>query len=297
MLHHTRCYDQMSASTALGPLGPLVRMRALSPAELPSHPLLAKHQSAPVPPTKFIADVLDEAHTFVTSYWPQHFTVKSKTKQSSPSTALVEILAHEIPQRQLARHSTNSEAWFARTSLHENAAKAGTASWEEFDAGLRQDHSIHETDYTPDCIDAHTVLSWDDQTLGEVEGWGEVHVNVMEMCHQLPFPLNKRVFSVIVVTGKRNDEFVVVQIPVDLKDVPGTKYRGDSKFTSGMYVSVERGALADGGAKVKWQMGTASDAGGVLPMPVQKLGIPGAVVKDVGLFMDWCEKRRKGNAQ
>lgn len=270
-------------------------MRALSPAELPSHPLLATHQTSAISPAKFAADALNEAHTFVTSYWPQKFTVKSKTKQSPPATALVELLVHDIPAAQLAPHSTTPEAWCARTSIHENAAKAGTASWEEFDAGLRQDHSIHETDYTPDCLDAHTVLSWDDQQVGEVEGWGEVHVNVMEMCHRLPFPLNKRVFSVIVVTGKREAEFVVVQIPVDLEGVPGTKYRGDDKFTPGIYVSVERGALEDGGGKVKWQMGTASDAKGVLPMPLQKLGIPGAVIKDVGLFIDWCEKRRKGS--
>ncbi|CZT16687.1 uncharacterized protein RCC_02522 [Ramularia collo-cygni] len=280
--------------------GRLVRMRALGPAELPSHPLLASQQSAeqtaPVPANNFAQEALNEAHQFVTSYWPEKFTIKSKTKQSSPSTALVELLSHEIPPKLLPPH-TASEAWFARTSIHENAAKAGTASWEEFDAGLRQDHSIHETDYTPDCIHAHQVLTWDDQSGGEVVGWQDVHMNIMEMCHQLPAPLNKRVFSVLVITGKKGDgEFIVVQIPVDTKGMPGTKYRDDKAFTPGMYVSVERGALEDNGANVKWQMGTASDAGGVLPMFLQKLGVPGAVVKDVGLFIGWCEQRRQGKA-
>ena len=39
-------------------------------------------------------------------------------------------------------------------------------------------------------------------------------------------------------------------------------------------------------------MATASDAKGWLPMWVQKLGVPGAVVKDVGLFIRWI--RNKG---
>ena len=43
-------------------------------------------------------------------------------------------------------------------------------------------------------------------------------------------------------------------------------------------------------------MATASDANGWLPMWVQKLGIPGAIVKDVGYFMKWIldERRHMG---
>ena len=36
--------------------------------------------------------------------------------------------------------------------------------------------------------------------------------------------------------------------------------------------------------KVEWMMAVASDASGVLPMWAQKLGLPGAIAKDVGLF-------------
>lgn len=39
-------------------------------------------------------------------------------------------------------------------------------------------------------------------------------------------------------------------------------------------------------------MATASDAGGYLPMWAQKLGIPGAVVNDVGLLMKWIDGKR-----
>jgi len=41
-------------------------------------------------------------------------------------------------------------------------------------------------------------------------------------------------------------------------------------------------------------MATASDAKGNLPMAVQKMGVPGAVVKDVGFFMKWVGERRRG---
>lgn len=280
------------------PPGSLIRMRALPPTEIPAHPLLASQQASKGVPTatQFVAQALDEALDFVQAYWEKNFTLKSKSKHSAPATAAVELYAHEIQPKHLPHKATDAEAWFARSSIHENAAKTGTASWEEFDAGLRADHSIHEQDYTPDCIAAHQVLSWDDAQIGGVEGWGEVHMNVMEMCHQLPFPMDKRVFSVLVITAKREQEFVVVQIPVDTTNLPGTKYKGDSKFTPGMYCSIERGAIEEGGAKVKWQMATASDAKGVLPMFVQKMGVPGAVVKDVGLFISWCDRRRKGNA-
>lgn len=39
-------------------------------------------------------------------------------------------------------------------------------------------------------------------------------------------------------------------------------------------------------------MATASDAKGYLPMWAQKLGVPGAVVNDVGLFMKWTAENR-----
>ena len=39
-------------------------------------------------------------------------------------------------------------------------------------------------------------------------------------------------------------------------------------------------------------MATASDAGGYLPMWAQKLGTPGAIVNDVGLFMKWIDGKR-----
>ena len=46
--------------------------------------------------------------------------------------------------------------------------------------------------------------------------------------------------------------------------------------------------------QIEWLMATASDAGGWLPMWMQRLGTPGAIVKDVGLFMKYIKKERDG---
>lgn len=238
----------------------------------------------------------------MTAYLPKHFKVKAENKHSPPSTAPVELLHHEISAHDLpeaGRTQGRGEYWVARTSVHENAAKAGTASWQEFDGGLRQDHSQHEKDYTPSVVDAHKVLSWDDQlqSLGKAVGdWTDVDMNLFEMVHNLPFPLKPRVFTVLVLAAKRGNEFIDMQIPVDMSKIPNAKYVTESKYTTGIYCSIERGELLEDGTKVKWQMGTASDAQGSLPMWAQKMGIGGAVIKDVGLFMDWCEKRRKVKA-
>ncbi|EME48638.1 hypothetical protein DOTSEDRAFT_67621 [Dothistroma septosporum NZE10] len=294
----------MTTTKATPALGSHIRMKALKPSELPPHPSLASLQTAVPPPplTDFVATVLEEAEGFMTEYLPATFRVKAQSKPAPPSTATVELLAHEISAHDLpeeGRTMGQSETWFARTSVHENAAKAGTASWEEFDGTLRENHSQHEKDYTPDVIDAHEVLNWQtdvEDLQRTVAGWNEVNVTLTEMLHNIPFPLNNRVFGVLVITAKKEQEFHVVQIPVDLTNIPGNKYNEDTKVTPGMYCSIERGELIEAGTKTRWQMATASDAGGNLPMFLQKLGVPGAVVKDVGLVIDWCEKRRQGKA-
>lgn len=61
------------------------------------------------------------------------------------------------------------------------------------------------------------------------------------------------------------------------------------------YASIELCRLvADQGVEmVEWTMATTSDAKGWLPMWVQKLGIPGAISKDVAYFMNWVAGRRR----
>lgn len=294
-------------ATDNAPLGPLVRLRNKNQSELPSHSALPPTTgNARQPIAEYINAVLAEADTFMTSYLPRTFNTKSKDKRSPPATAPVELLSHEIPNADIPapvrpKGQGIAETWFARTSIHENAAKSGTASWQEFDRGTRANHAEREDDYTPDLLDAHLVFDWSEELgkLGKKVGeWEDVGAEVREMLHNIPPPLNDRVFTVMVIWAKRpaKNDWLVVQLPLDRQGLPGLKYEDRPKITTGQYVSIERGELVDGGKNVKWQMGTASDAGGILPMWAQKLGVPGAVVKDVGLFMQYCEEQRKGKA-
>jgi len=294
-------------------------MRPLSPSQLPAHPDLAAHQNTGSTPPElhtFLTDIFQEAEHFMTDYMSSHFVVKAENKSAPPSTASVKLLEKTIPAIELPTSHTpgghSEETWFARTSIHENKATAGTASWPEFEYGLLDDHSAHEKDYTPDVYDAHRVLSWDGETSSlQIRGYEKMRLSIFEMAHKIPPPLNNRVFSVAVATAKSTSDsrFLVVQIPVDIRLVDKALYAngrnkkdGDEAIKRkevqlGQYVSIERCEVLDGGAKVQWQMGTSSDAGGVLPMFVQKMAVPGAIVKDVSLFMEWIENQRKGKGE
>ncbi|TKA31068.1 hypothetical protein B0A50_02036 [Salinomyces thailandicus] len=297
------------------PLGKLVRMRALKATEMPAHPELGPQQSPRTCPPllSFLAEALNESESFMTAFLPSSFKIKGRGRPSPPAHAKVDLLEREINGGETnSVHPTIpasrvAETWFVRRSIHENAAKEGTANWDEFDMGLRRDHSQHEMEYTPDVRDAHQVLSWDEMiteqagdTGKQVGEWTDVQMSLMEMVHHIPPPLNDRVFCVLVITAKHvsGGKFLVVQIPADTTNMPRARYSPGKPGnpTQGMYTSVERGEIVEGMKGIKWEMGTASDAKGALPMFVQKLGTPGALVKDVGLFMDWCAKRRLGQA-
>ena len=62
-------------------------------------------------------------------------------------------------------------------------------------------------------------------------------------------------------------------------------------FGSRVYTSIERCILTES-ADIEWVMATASDAKGNLPMAAQKLGVPGAIVNDVGFFIGWTANNR-----
>ena len=138
------------------------------------------------------------------------------------------------------------------------------------------------------------------------------------MCHHIPPPLSNRIFSVLVVTAHTPNPtsaqlpaFIDAQIPVDISGISEAMYSngkhktdGDTPqkkkpITIGQYTSVERVKVVEKGEgknEIVWEMATASDAKGSLPMALQKMGVPGAVVKDVGFFIGWTAKRRKSAA-
>lgn len=166
----------MGGTTALGPH---LRMRNLQPAELPQHPDLSELQTTGTAPEPrvFAQEVLTEARAFVKEYWSK-LSVKSASKPSPPSTATVELLAKDISASELPS-GCSKESWFARKSIHENKKATGTADWSEFESLLFDNHSQHESEYTPDIYDAHRVLDWDSTTLSEVSGWERVEMHSM----------------------------------------------------------------------------------------------------------------------
>lgn len=72
------------------------------------------------------------------------------------------------------------------------------------------------------------------------------------------------------------------------------KKQDGRKLVEGRYVSLEKISKVEVNGKVlsKWEMMTDSDAEGALPMGVQKLGIPGAIVKDVPLALKYIISKR-----
>ena len=119
------------------------------------------------------------------------------------------------------------------------------------------------------------------------------------MCHAIPPPLNPRCFPVLVCTASTSaTSFLAVTVPVDLDSLPASFYSSGrnvkegadaqqrKKPVLGVYNAIETTYIDEKG-EIDWTMATASDAKGALPMFAQKMGIPGAIVKDVGFFMKW----------
>lgn len=277
-----------------------LRLQPLPLSSLPAHPLIVPSKTS-VPPElrAFATEVLREAVDFADNIIPTTFTAKGKPKPSPPSTARVQMLSTDLLQ---------DEHWVARRSIHADEAAPGTASYDEFVQGLLDEHSVHEQAYTPDCVDARCVMRWfEDGAARDFEEFADVHMELWEMLHKIPFPLQNRVFQVLVVRARTapGRGFVVAQVPIavppDFKEAfygSGRHVReADSrakraKVVVAAYVSAERVRVNDEGLVV-WETAVASDARGWLPMSLQKMGIPGAILKDVGLFLAWTNQQRR----
>jgi len=105
---------------------------------------------------------------------PSTFTTDPKPRASPPSQAKVNLL----------RGWRNSEKekpefWVTRQSEHIDARTKGTASWSEFEVGLRTDHAEHEMEYTPSVSGVERLLEWSGQDIGEVEVDGVTYKDVI----------------------------------------------------------------------------------------------------------------------
>ncbi|KAI1435349.1 hypothetical protein GGR50DRAFT_657091 [Xylaria sp. CBS 124048] len=294
-------------------LGPLVRRWGLPVKQLPA-------ATASIDELKpFIASILKEALPFIesaTSADAKKLWMSKGSKSSPESTAKVEVLERVVSARELqavaAKHGVKSrveaETWAARLSVHEDAAKKGTASWEEFERAFRLEHGKSEMAFTPNVIGANEAQRWDCAGLEEVEvagqSWEKFSLVVEEMRHKVGRPVLKdRTFPVLQLSCAAKQEtsgkpaFVIVSIPVP--DF-GTSEKANLAKQKGaqiaFYVSVERIRKLDDG-RIEWLLGTASDAAGVLPLWIQDKAISGIVWKDVPLFLGWIAKERGKSAK
>lgn len=284
--------------------GPLLRLWGTSPSQVPAatathsdlQPFLTSLLSEALP---FIQDVPIDPKIEGSAHW------KSKGIKTYPSsTAPVYLFERDVAAsdlrivakaNNLPTDNIEPETWFLRRSVHVDAPEKGTATWDEFKSAFKDKHAETELAFTASILNTGLYRSWDVSGV-EIEHEGETWVDwtlrYEHSVHKLPAPLKKRDFPVLQATAaaKGQRRFLTIQIAVrgidkDVDALPGGTIHG-------VYTSVER-VTADESGAIEWLMGTVSDARGVLPGWLQKLSVPGAVAKDVGMFLEWLPSQRK----
>lgn len=343
----------------------MIRLAEINTDDLPAHSAFDTSNNNNRPNLLLFAlTILEQGRNLVL---PTQFNLRFKhhsQKSAPPSNTEVEVLSCQVLADELTKASWGSnevlrpkpakladEHWYARRSFHHNLNSKrnapGTASWEEFVYGLRDNHSKNEQNFTPTIYDAHYILDWNEELQSQlssspeakregVQHFTNATMALYEMCHAMPGVVQPRCFPVLVLTADVSEsEFIAVTLPVNMSNFPGSFYSSkrnkregaDSQqkksVTLGNYVAVERvhkyvkqsththkdpetGETSehkhkpsahhihshDGGPEeeIEWVMATASDARGGIPIVFQRMGIPGAIVKDVGLFLKWIHK-------
>ncbi|PWY69591.1 hypothetical protein BO70DRAFT_390154 [Aspergillus heteromorphus CBS 117.55] len=254
---------------------------------LPDHPSLDPSPTRP-PLNEFLTAILTEAQTFVASI-PDTFRRDRKLRRSPPATAPVH----------LSTRARSGEYWVCRKSVHKDAPVPGSASWEEFRAGLREHHSEHEMEYTPSVSAVKTLLEW--PSAQELEQELDV-VMITHTFHPTALIAPRSFIVLVVSTDRPARGFVTVQIPLtvapagsDLDSWRNTISASAPRNTIfASYASVEQVLATPDG--LEWMVATTSDAGGAIPQWIQRSwtmgGVPKAVVADVGLFLGWTARNR-----
>ncbi|QDS76634.1 hypothetical protein FKW77_007975 [Venturia effusa] len=273
-----------------------LRLHPLTPSQLPYHAALNNSSERQPSLRDFCATVIDEGRQLSETDLKTNFVADAKTKSSPPAKAPVQIL------RWTRRIDDQVEYWFARHSEHTDP----DPSWDDFVKGLCENHSENEAEYTPDVYDCREVCKWDVEA-EEIQDMDGVTLRAVEMCHEIPVVAN-RVFATLVLTANyvSSPGFIVVQIPLDLEGVDAAIYSNHKNTTHkdsdtdqkkkkvvvGQYASVERCTYDEAEEKVSWDMATAADAKGGIPMFLQKPTMPGKIAVDVGFFASFVEKKR-----
>ncbi|KAL7628692.1 hypothetical protein AAE478_000207 [Parahypoxylon ruwenzoriense] len=266
-------------------VGPLVRLWGLRTEQLPATTASAD-ELAP-----FLAAIVREAAPFIDSAAPKPDKSsapdeKKKTTlwkhkgvpRSHPDSAVaVQVLERVVSAKELERvaggggvgKKVSPETWCCRRSVHEDAARPGTASWAEFERCFRERHPQSEQAFTPACVAAHRAIGWDcggvevEEEEGDDGGgggprpkWSGFGLEVVEMRHRIGRPLLRdRTFPVLQMTcaattgaEARGEEFLVVSIPVpDFGTASrASELAAEKGAQIARYVSVERVRRLDG---------------------------------------------------
>ncbi|KAL1998166.1 hypothetical protein VTN02DRAFT_6741 [Thermoascus thermophilus] len=176
----------------------LIRLAPTPFSSLPPHPALQDTAPAARPALRtFLHSVLTEASSLLSSSTPDipdTFVRHRKPRSSPPSTAKVHLATRLVPADQLPPQpgtrvgvQRKDEFWVCRHSSHidDDASGAGTASWDEFEHGLRgaERHSRNEMAYTPSVSRVETVLRWEDiQDVSVGDDGGGGSWSAVEMC-------------------------------------------------------------------------------------------------------------------
>jgi hypothetical protein len=235
----------------------------------------------------------------------------------------------QYPEVRLYVKKVGKENWASRTSVH-NPNHAARASFNDFQEALKKDHSKHERLFTDTIFDCNQLLAWSAEELDKAAdglAFTDLTMEVNEIYHSLPWPFNDRVFTVLVLTARQigKEQFYIIEVPVkpglplqsserkshfvercgisryDSQHPTGDQKRKQGKrLVHGVYCSVNRVTevehlpyyrIQPGDSKpVRWQMATASDAKGLIPMWIQKIEVPKKIAKDVPYFLDWIRR-------
>ncbi|KAJ5127424.1 hypothetical protein N7448_008203 [Penicillium atrosanguineum] len=293
---------------------PFVQLQPHPFTIIPSHPSLSTETSR-ADPKQFVATALREAIELLHSI-PSTFKTDPKPRASPPSQAKVNLM-----RGWRNSDEEKSEFWVARQSKHVDASDKGTASWGEFEAGLRTNHAEHEMEYTPSVSGVERLLEWSGEDIGEVEvddiTYKDVvfEINIITHSFHPSALISPRSFISLTISAAYNSPtqseqqtplkgFITVQVPLS-SDPSSTPSEIHQKITSSAprraifanYASVERvSILPTEPNSIEWTMATTSDAGGSIPQWVQRNwtlgGVPRAVVADVGLFVGWTMRQR-----
>ncbi|EPS44775.1 hypothetical protein H072_1216 [Dactylellina haptotyla CBS 200.50] len=247
----------------------------------------------------YLNDVVMEAHTLINTLVsppkdPWSFNFKKSNKYAE-----VEVTSRN-------NHlDEGREYWFARRSIHEVGGE--NLMWDDFLNLLFHGHSENEREYGPSVSRVDKLsLEWDLSAVS-VPGWELVQVAAYAIHHHLPWPLNARVFPILLILAKAVDrkEFMVISLPIGIStETTGTNTETQQsvkiigpKTTVGQYVAVERVIYEEpqteaGKPNVVWSMATASDASGNLPMALQRRVIGSSIFADVEAFLDYVKKNK-----